>query len=380
MAQLDRPLGYSDFLDLYATPPRPRPRFPLGRLWMVLGALAFVLGAGGTTYALSVAATANQGAISTTALSSPTGLSGAQSGSDVQLNWTAATPNNGNGYSISGMDNGASTTCPTSASAYTTFVGGAAASAVTYTDSTSPLLGVPNGNHVCYLVQSAFNPAGPPPWASAPGWTSLNSLPTVAVTITQILHVQSGPERTGRTSATASVSAGTKAGDLLVAEVFSDVTGITAPAGWTRAVQVYDPSAGNSEIWYRKNVPAGLTTARFNCAACAAMAAEMAEFSGASKTAPLDTTGTKVDNTGVNAAVTVTSAATAGSYDLGVAAIGDQGVGSQTPGAGWTHLFNDPVNGVVADYRLMNPGGAVSDTETANVTTAWVAAIATFQR
>jgi len=347
---------------------------------MLLAALAFAVGAGGTTYALSVADAANHGALSTTALYSPTGLSGAQSGSNVQLSWTAANPNNGNGYSISGVDNGASTTCPASATAYTTFVGGAAASAVTYTDSTSLLLGVANGHHICYLVQNAFNPAGPPPWASAPGWTSLNSLTTVPVAITQILHIQSGPERTGGTSVTARVSAGTKAGNLLVAEVFSDVTGITGPAGWTRAVQVYDPSAGNTEIWYRKNVPGGVTTARFNCGGCAIMVAEMAEFSGASTTAPLDTIGTRVDNTGTNAAVTVSSAATAGSYDLGVAAFGNQGVSTQTPGAGWTHLFNDPPTGVVADYKLMNPGGIVSDTETADVATAWVSAVATFKR
>ena len=129
-----------------------------------------------------------QNGVSSSALYSPSGLTATNQGSSVQLSWTAAQPNNngnGNGYVISGTSNGASSTCPSAASGYGVFVGSSASTG--YTDSTSSLLSGTPGSYVCYLVQTGYNPAGPPPWASIPIWTSTNTLPVVAVQLAPII-------------------------------------------------------------------------------------------------------------------------------------------------------------------------------------------------
>lgn len=379
-------MRYSDLADLYAGDPAPRRRrLSTKRLAVLLALAAFVVGAGGTTYALSVASGSNaRSHFSSTSLYSPTGLSGSQSASSVVLNWTASNPNNGNGYAITAEDNGTGSACPASAASYTTWVGGAAASATTFTDTASAMLMAPNGDYVCYLVQSAYGPAGVPPWTTQPAalWTSQASLATVAVKITQITLVRSSPEAYGfGGSVKVTLPANPAAGDLLVAEVLSDVTGITAGAGWARATQA-NGAPGNAEIWYRQNAPGGpgARSATFTCGACAIMIGQMSEYAGASKTAALDTVGSTVDNSASNSSVTVTSAATAGIADLGVTAVGEDGGLNHTPGAGWTHLFEDPGTGTCADYKLMNPKGTVAETVTGNGVADWVAVIATFKR
>ena len=129
-----------------------------------------------------------QNGVSSSAVYSPSGLTATNQGSSVQLSWTAAQPNNngnGNGYVVSGTSNGASPTCPSAAGAYGVFVGSSAST--TYTDSTSSLLSGTPGSYICYLVQTGYNPAGPPPWSSIPIWTSADTLPVVAVQLAPII-------------------------------------------------------------------------------------------------------------------------------------------------------------------------------------------------
>ena len=129
-----------------------------------------------------------QNGVSSSALYSPSGLAATNQGSSVQLSWTAAQPNNngnGNGYVVSGTSNGASPTCPSAASAFGVFVG--SSSSTSYTDSTSSLLSGTPGSYICYLVQTGYNPAGPPPWSSIPIWTSTDTLAMVAVQLAPII-------------------------------------------------------------------------------------------------------------------------------------------------------------------------------------------------
>ena len=121
----------------------------------------------------------------TTSLYSPTNLAGSVQGDTVSLTWNAAQPNNngnGNGYVISGVNVGTNpaTPCPASAASYTTYSG--ATAALRYSDS-SALASRPAGSFACYLVQTGYRPAGPPPWASAPTWTSVDTLPTTKLQV-----------------------------------------------------------------------------------------------------------------------------------------------------------------------------------------------------
>ena len=162
---------------------KPRRRDP-SPLLLAVPVLAAAMLTVPVTGALLTAATANTtNTIASSQLYSPTGLGGSWNTNTVTLSWTAAQPNsngNGNGYAISGVANGASSTCPAAAASYTTFVG--SATGVTYTDSSSSLLGGAAGTYICYLVQTGYSPSGPP-WASAPTWTSGDTLPTIAVQI-----------------------------------------------------------------------------------------------------------------------------------------------------------------------------------------------------
>ena len=151
----------------------------------LVGLLACILLAGitpGTGATMSASAANLTNLVAAGVLTSPTGLTGSESGGAATLTWTAAQPNgngNGNGYAISGVNNGSSSTCPSAAASYTTYVGSTAST--TYTDSSSSLHSGAGGTYVCYLVQTGYNPAGGPPWASVPIWTSTNTLASVAV-------------------------------------------------------------------------------------------------------------------------------------------------------------------------------------------------------
>lgn len=335
----------------------------------------------GTQATLTATAANAANVASNLSLTSPTGVSAAGTRFSVKLSWTAATPNNGNGngYAISGVNNGASSACPANASAYTTFVGSTAPATTTYTDTGAIASGAA-GTWVCYLVQTGYNPAGSPPWASAPQWTSLGGLATVAFKLAAISKVQNGTEVTGPLTVTPTLAAGSTSGDLLVAVVGSKdtTTAFTGPAGWTRAVRATDATAGAVEIWYRANVPAGVTSATFTDFAAASMFAELSEYSGAVQSAPLDQTGT-VDVTPAASTATVsTAAATAVSGELAVTAFVES-KGNPSGAAGWTNLVTDTTNLFLGEFQVQAAAGVESETASSTKTALWAGAIATFK-
>jgi len=139
-----------------------------------LGLLALgMLGAGtGRATADVNASTSNASTFSATALYSPTAPAAAPLGHTASVTWTASSPQNGNGYIVSGANIGSSsgTACPAAAASYA-FVAGTAATSLT--DSTS-LAGGTDGTYVCYLLRT---------WVADPGWTSADALPTAKTAI-----------------------------------------------------------------------------------------------------------------------------------------------------------------------------------------------------
>ena len=120
---------------------------------------------------------------STTSIYSPAGLTATVVATTVTLNWNAAQPNNngnGNGYAISAVNVG-SGACPTTAAGFTSYLGSTPSTTLTFVDAT--FAAASPGSFVCYLVQTGYNPAGAPPWAALPVWTSSNTLPTARVTV-----------------------------------------------------------------------------------------------------------------------------------------------------------------------------------------------------
>jgi len=105
------------------------------------------------------AATASQ-TISTRTLPPPTALTGAASGHDVDLSWTAGA--GGSATSLSALANGASASCP-----------GTGYSAVTSTSATTATdtgRYTPQGTWECYQAVTTYNT-----------WSSISANPTVAV-------------------------------------------------------------------------------------------------------------------------------------------------------------------------------------------------------
>jgi hypothetical protein len=127
------------------------------------------------------ATTVNAGTSTTTSLYSPTAPAVAPLGRTASLSWTAASPQNGNGYVVSGTNIGSNpaTACPASAASYA-FVGGT--TATSFTDSTS-LAGGTQGTYVCYLVRSGQDVGAPGTWTVDPVWSSADSLPTAKTAI-----------------------------------------------------------------------------------------------------------------------------------------------------------------------------------------------------
>jgi hypothetical protein len=127
------------------------------------------------------ASTANVGKLNATALYSPTAPAGAPLGRTVGLSWTPSSPQNGNGYVVSGVNigsNGAAP-CPTASTSYA-FVGGVAVAS--FTDVTA-LAGGTQGTYVCYLVRSGYQTSAPSTWTVDPAWASSDALPTAKTAI-----------------------------------------------------------------------------------------------------------------------------------------------------------------------------------------------------
>jgi hypothetical protein len=132
-----------------------------GRL--VAATLAAVLLAGTATAIASFTTTSSASqTVSSRNLGAPTGLSGAASGHNVNLSWTAGT--SGSGYAIAAAANGTSSNCAAAAfAALTTTAGTGITDAGRFT---------PQGTFECYGVTTTYGT-----------WSSQTGNPTVAVQI-----------------------------------------------------------------------------------------------------------------------------------------------------------------------------------------------------
>ena len=358
--------------------PRPARRKVPRSLVLLAGLLALTVPA---TLAAFFAKTTNAAeSFTNVAMISPTAPAGSYTPSTVVLTWTAPSPMNGNGYAISAVNNGAGSTCPSTIASYTTYVGSTAST--TLTDLGTIAQGT-QGTYACYLIQTGYNRAGAPPWASVPQWSSQTSLATVAVRL-GVQNVQIGPESAiGTTTVTATLSTASTAGDLLVANVRSQssATQSTASAGWVFANGVNDANAGRSEIWYYPNNPGGITSATFTLPTGLLGLAQITEWKNVSKAAPLDKTGT-VDVTVNSFTGTVsTSAATTLGNELAIVNGGFTANAAQviTPAAGWTSIVSDPTDGYSSQYRYDLSAGVISETLTGSAKARWSMVIATFK-
>jgi len=126
------------------------------------GACAVLLAGSATAFAaFSKSATASQ-TIASRDLGAPSALTGAASGHDVSLSWTAGT--NGSGYAVAAVANGTSSNCSAvTFSALTTTAG----TSVTDTGRFSP-----QGTFECYGVTTTYGT-----------WSSQTGNPTVAIRI-----------------------------------------------------------------------------------------------------------------------------------------------------------------------------------------------------
>jgi hypothetical protein len=314
----------------------------------------------------------------------PTGASGAYTPSKVVLTWTAASPMNGQGYFIRGMNNGASGVCPAAIASYVTIVGSTVG--VTLTDIGAIAQGAP-GTFACYLIQTGYRSAGGPPWAAAPQWTSTSAL-AIAVVKLGVVNVQTGPEAAVQTNTvTYTLPVASTAGTLLVAMVSAgpSVTQSTATAGWQYANGVNEPGEGRNEIWYYANNPGGISSATFTMAAGNAAVGQMTEWKNVSKITPWDTSGVVAVGPGAQlTAVVTTAAATAVANELAITNDGFNFVAGApamtiTQGAGWSNLKNDPIGGFSSEYRVDRPASFITETVTTNRATQWSVVMATFK-
>jgi hypothetical protein len=126
-------------------------------------AVALILLAGTATAIAAFTKTASGSqTVSSRNLGAPTGLTGAASGHNVNLSWTAGT--NGSGYAIAAAANGTSSNCTAASFAALTTTAG---TSVTDTGRFTP-----QGTFECYRVTTTFGT-----------WTSQTGNPTVAVRI-----------------------------------------------------------------------------------------------------------------------------------------------------------------------------------------------------
>ncbi|HEV3405055.1 MAG TPA: pilus assembly protein TadG-related protein [Candidatus Dormibacteraeota bacterium] len=199
-----------------------------------------------------------------------------------------------------------------------------------------------------------------------------------------IARVQTGPVRNGANTVTATLPRGSTAGNLLVVTLRETPTNTpsTGPAGWLFAAGVNDPTVGRTEIWYRPNAPAGITTATFTLNPRPQTAfAEMTEWRGVDTVAPLDQVGT-TQVTVPNRNATVSTAGPMGlANELVVTDDAYTANGGQTftPAAGWTGLVNNPGSGYSSEFRLNLPAGVASEAVRHSTPTRWSLAIATFR-
>jgi hypothetical protein len=131
------------------------------RIAMTAVALILMAGTASAIAAFTKTASGSQ-TISSRNLGAPTGLTGAASGHNVNLSWTAGT--NGSGYAIAAAANGTSSNCTAASFAALTTTAG--------TSVTDTGWFTPQGTFECYRVTTTFGT-----------WSSQTGNPTVAVRI-----------------------------------------------------------------------------------------------------------------------------------------------------------------------------------------------------
>lgn len=142
-------------------PPRRRARLSL-LVVAFLGVLMVVPRAAGTRALLAASLRNPAASYGTAALYAPTALTATASGHDVALGWTAG--RNGNGYTVAGVANGASSDC--TAASYGT-IGTTSGTSYTDTGRFSP-----QGTWWCYRATTTYG-----------AWTSVTANPTRATRI-----------------------------------------------------------------------------------------------------------------------------------------------------------------------------------------------------
>jgi hypothetical protein len=343
--------------------------------------LGLVAGQLGTTRAIFDSTVDNNGStFGTTAIYSPTGLASASancSGTCYSLSWTPPSSNNGNGYAISGVNNGTGSTCPASGAAYTTFVG--STTSASFIDS-GPIAQGRQGTYACYLVRSGYNPSGAPPWSGLPTWSNQTNLATVAVRL-GIYEIQAGtPLQSAGGNVTPTLNAASTTGNLLTFVGWNNscsTCGFSGPAGWSRATRV-NTSIGWDEIWYYPFNAGGITSATFTTTGSSSYG-QLTEWSGIYGTSPLDQTATTTGSS-VTSLTISTSSPTTVTGELAITSFDNTGGG--TYGAspnGWTNIFTDNTNAALSDYQLTGSPATISETMTYSKKTTWHGLIATFK-
>jgi putative Flp pilus-assembly TadE/G-like protein len=174
------------------------------------------------------------------------------------------------------------------------------------------------------------------------------------------------------------------AGTLLVATLTSDSSPnkSTPPSpSWLLAAQADQAGAGRTEIWYYPNNPGNLQTFQFALNPATDFGElQVTEWSGAAA-APLDQTGSSVVPAAATTAVNATAGATTAANELVITDEAYTIAAGQTftPGATYTSLVSDTVNGYSSEYRLNATVGTQSETVTASQATPWSNVIATFK-
>ena len=182
------------------------------------------------------------------------------------------------------------------------------------------------------------------------------------------------------------------AGTLLIATFSADGgdPGST-PAGWTKAATGGASFVGDqASLYYYANNPGGITSQAFSFPGSGWMAGQLTEWTGMATASPMNqATGNSTYTTTSATTYAVTAPGTTADTDeLAVSVWQETQAAASadpfTPGAGWTNAGS---TGAVskkyhytADFKTgLTAGATVAETQTANVTGTWEAAIITFK-
>jgi Carboxypeptidase regulatory-like domain/IPT/TIG domain len=204
----------------------------------------------------------------------------------------------------------------------------------------------------------------------------------------------------GSSSLSASPTAATGAGDLLVAVIRTRNITTLAPVStvadsatnsWTRATSKSQGS-GDEEIWYAASAHS-LTTAQSvtvtvggSAAASTAIAFTVLDVSGAAASSPLDVVATNAASSGQTASTGTTATTTQGS-EIAISDIAWNTASITVSGqtAGYTQLptqtskVTSSATGEQGAWQLLSTTGAQSYSATLSASAAWTGAIATFK-